>query len=95
MCGLLRDDAVAECGELLGEGEVVAGVGDPAGFETHQPFHERRCWARPAGVVHEGGGWGGASGEVFPASDGSGVASPASKSCPISVHRLSGSSGLG
>lgn len=95
MRGLPWDYAIAECGELLGGGEVVAGVGHPAGVEAHQPFHERRRRARPAGVVPERGGWAGSSGEAFPASDGFGVESPASKSCPISVHRLSGSSGLG
>lgn len=48
---LQREDSVAEGSNLLVLSEPVSGVGNPAGFETHEPFHKRGCQTRTSAVV--------------------------------------------
>ena len=91
MDGLGGEDTVSECRDLLIRTEFVRRVGDPPGREAHEPFHELGCWSRPCGFVQKCGGWGFSSGDVFPAGDRSGVASPAVKMPSIRLHRVSDS----
>ena len=87
---LKRQDAVAERRDLLVLPQLVS-VGDPSGRQAHEPFDERWCWAGSVGVVQERRGGRGASGDVFPAGDGVGVASPALNSPSIRDHSVSDS----
>jgi hypothetical protein len=87
---LERQYPIAECRDLLVLRQLVA-VGDPPSRQAHQPLHERRCRAWDVGVVHEHWRWRGTSGDVFPAGDGVGVASPALNSPSIRVHSVSDS----
>lgn len=95
MNGLHRHDAVAQGGELLRVSEAVGRVGDPAGRESHEPLDERRRWTRVGALRQERRSRSRSSYDLLPSNDGAGVASPASKSCPIRLQRLSGSSALG
>ncbi len=75
---LLRDDAVAERGELRGTAEPRS-RGDPAGVEALHPLHEVR--AQPTGRVR--GSWG-RTGEPLPSGDGGSVRSPSPVRVPAS-----------
>ena len=86
-----RENAVAESGELLVVGEAMISVGDPTGFEAHQPICEFRCGPRPLCLTQQRWCGGGPSGDVFPSGDGWGVASPAVKMSSTSNHSLSDS----
>ena len=88
---LEREDSVAESGAHLVLGEPVRGVGDPIGFEAHLPFDERGRRSWPGLVVQEG--WGGrfSSGDVFPAGDGVGVASPSANMLSTRLNSVSAS----
>ena len=89
---LKRQYAVAEGGDLLVLRQVARlGVSDPSLWEPHEPFDERRCWARSVGVVQECWGRCCPSCDVFPAADDVGVASPALNSPSISDHSVSDS----
>lgn len=76
--GLLRDDAVAECGELRGTAEPRS-RGDPAGIEALHPLHEVR--AEPSGRVR---GSRSRTGEPLPSGDGGSVRSPTPVRAPAS-----------
>lgn len=75
---LLRDDAVAECGELRGTAEPRS-RGDPAGIEALHPLHEVR--AEPTGRVR---GSRSRTGEPLPSGDGGSVRSPSPVRAPAS-----------
>lgn len=75
---LLRDDAVAECGELRGTAEPRS-RGDPAGVEALHPLHEVR--AEPSGRVR---GSRSRTGEPLPSGDGGSVRSPSPVRAPAS-----------
>lgn len=81
--------------ELLVQCKAVPFIGDPARRETHKPFHERRCRTRSRSIAKECGGWRWTAHNLLPSDHRFGVSSPSLKSCPISVHRVSGSSGCG
>ena len=88
---LLRQYPIAECGELFDVRESEFDARHPTDVESHEPFD--KCWRRAwASVVAQKRrrGRSTASG-LFPSGHGFGVSSPASKSCPINDHRLSGS----
>lgn len=68
--GLLRNDAVAQCGELSRSSEPRGG-GDPAGLQSLHPLHE--VSAKASGRI---GGWRRGAGERLPSGDGGCVGPP-------------------
>lgn len=88
---LEREHAVAEGRVRLVRSEFVGRVGDPAGGESHEPFHEFRCRSRAFRFVQDRGGWGVSSGDVLPSGDGVVVSSPTVKMFSIRANSVSGS----
>lgn len=92
---LLRKHSVAKRGELLAQRKAIPFIGDPARRESHKPFHEYRRWTRPGHIIEERRSRRRAASILLPPDHGFGVSSPSPKSCPIRLHRLSGSSVCG
>lgn len=95
MHSLPRQDTIAERGELLILREVVPRMGNPPLRQAHEPLHELRRGSRTGLTAQNRGQRSGTASDFLPQGYCSGVSSPASKSSPINVHRLSGSSARG
>lgn len=91
-CGLPWLNSVAKRCELLVGREVSGKPGNPTGGESHEPLDEGRRRSRAGLGAQKRRRRRSAASDPLPSGHSFGVSSPASKSCPISVHRLSGSS---